>query len=637
MNQSQRLTRHFLQLALLGASASGMSSRAFAIAQGDDAQTVQLLQSHFVEPCACDSSLGEAFPNVLANRIGKTDDVFLRAQIKMINDFVASTAYPNGDKFLFWTVYELGSSDIANALIAAQEAGAHVSVLTDGKSVLVGKPKDDEDSRFSQDRTVLTRDVYARLKKAGIEVAYSDPEWSPTSTSFSPIMHEKIRILAVRQPGADIRPVFGYIGTHNDTFSDLGGDPLSSVPIERLREGGLQRHELDPNSRGNVNIAFTVRHAGILASLYKNFRDQQKVYKAGGSKGGRIRDVENQKPADFELADGTKIRLSFTYAKSSSAHNPNEDMANFFDQGLEVTQGNEQHEVLSFDKITLEQFVFSYGKVADSLKALAQAGRLPETQLIIDGNFAFQGYSHGRPMAGVFALYPQRTSKPLVFPWADVERKNIRAYAYVNYADKLHAKNTSVRYRTPDGQPRTRVYTGSTNLSGNSVSNKEIFLEIDSACAQFADVIEEQMAAVLGEESARPLNQGALYTRIMGSMRAVGLRPGKKYQEIKESYQKFIQTLGRAQESAMLTISGLNPFSLSADVTRSAWLDSLETFVDDAGSGSPEKLVKDLQKNLKETSRFYPSVPSVEIMLSLTDDAENLNPATRSTILKLFQ
>lgn len=606
------------------------------------AQTWSPWKSEFLEPCECSSSLEEAVPFVLANRLPeKFETPFLPNLVKLIDGFAADPGMPQDRKYIYWTVYELGAFDIVNALARARQAGVQVFLVTDGKSILTKPAKkekaDDEEEEnlnpkesvsILQDRHLLTREAFKVLQKAGVKIAFSDPEFEPLSTSYPPIMHEKVRIFAVR-PANKIVPVLGYVSTHNDTYSETVGDPLPSLDLERLKQGKLLRSEIEKGSRGNIQTALVIRHEGILQSLLKNARDQFEVYRQGK---GRIHDVENQKPTEFELQDGTKIKLSYTYAKTRSAYNPNSQIKEFIKERLE-TASNEKFNG------HIQQFVYSFGGASETLKDFVEANTNSKFNVWIDGSFAFEPYSQGRKMAGLFTVLTYRKKAPIDFPWKKELRTRVRSLAYVHPNDKLHTKNAHFKYEAAGGE-RHRIFTGSLNLSSNGVSNKEVFFEIDTQSDKISKVLDLQAQYIEAEGFLRPLSERALFKRVRKTANNVS------GEEIKESDPKVIRAfdafLGKLGKSAsdqfLKSMDMMSVFEVSKmNLAEPEWLKAMGEFYDRVGAEKAvNPIFQSVRENLNKTSKFFPTVPTVDILLHITENQENIEPEVRQAILDLF-
>ena len=597
-------------------------------------------RAEYISPCVCDGSLREAFPKLFANRLPQDQEAhFLEVATDLIDGFVKAPGATPSQKYIYWSVYEFNAYDIVNALIRASQAGVNVQVVTDGKSVVM--PPEDASPQVAatpqNDRNFLTRDVYKVLVDAGISVVYSNPEFKPISTSFPPIMHEKIRLFAVKND-AGITPVVGYVSTHNDTFSDTIGDPIASLSLDRIRQGQLSRSDLDPYSRGNVQNSFIVRHAGMLALLMKNFNDQYKLYGKGT---GRIANVPQRDPAHFELGDGSHVTIAFTYGQRESAYNPNQELSDFVDELSSL--GGTQSNVQSAPQINLQEFVFSYDKARDSLKNLVATNTDARIDVMIDGNFAYQSYSEGRPMSGLYTVRNGRTSNQIEMPWDSEARRSVKTYAYVNGADKLHSKSAWVHYKDAAGSDRFRMFTGSLNLSANGVSNKEVIFEIDSPSRDFVDILGAQNSYLLSSDpSVRPLAEAALFSRINSTLRAWGGKSAPRSRENLQKYSEFLAMLG-----ARTLDSRLNLFSNESDLTnplaalagRASWIAEFSKFLTSVSAGDTvvQKVVDDVSKNFAAARSFEPNLANVEVLLVLTDDVKTIKPATRNAVLDLFR
>lgn len=603
----------------------------------------------YMEPCACDETLEQTIPAVFANRLpGGRETALLDNLVSLIDGFTKSQKISNDRKYIYWTVYELGAFDIVNALVRAQEAGVRVFLVTDGKSVLTKppappkSPPTDEDADdgdqtqgatvgILQDRHLLTREAISTLRKAGVQISYSDPEFEPISTSYPPIMHEKVRIFATR-PSNRIEPLFAYVSTHNDTYSETVGDPLAKLNLDRLKRGKLTREDLEPGSRGNIQTAFILRNQKILQSLLKNARDQVETYKQGK---GRIVQVENQKPQTFELGDGTRIRLTYTYAKSRSAYNPNIQIKEFFDYLGREANGSAQV------RGHIQQFVFSYSGASETLKDFLTQNPKSSLRVWIDGSFAFEPYSQGRKMAGLYTVRTYSKRNPIDFPWRKELRSRVQSLAYVNTNDKLHTKNASFKYLEPhSGKVRHRIYTGSLNLSSNAVSNKEVFFEIDTPSKSFAELLESQAQFVEGEGYLRSVAEGSLFRRVR---KAADVLAGQKVVEndprVQTAFNRFLQMLTKSQKEDFLAQLnfGNNYYFLESDFTEPAWLESMGDIYEVAGADKAEELVTEsVRKNLQQTKRFYASVPSVDILMHITENEQKIDPEVRQAIIDLF-
>ncbi len=577
----------------------------------------QAWRAEYSDACECDSSLDEAISAHFSNRLPDPDKVahLLDVETSLIDGFVASKKIPNSKKVILWSVYELGAYDIANALIRAANAGVEVHVMTDGKSV-TKKPedlvlKDNKDKKEvdrSVDRNALTRDIFALLKKNGkIILSYSDPEWVPVSTGFSPLMHEKVRLFAKKKADALV-PLFAYVSTHNDTFSDTIGDPLSGLDMDRLRKGKLKRSELVPDSSGNIQTSMIIRHNEILQSLTKNFLDQEKIYGLGK---GRIFNVPNQDIATYKLEDGTSIRLFYTYAKRTTAYNPNILQADFI---TKMASGESNEKIV---EVNMTEFVFSYGKVGEALKLLQTRNPAP-LDIAVDGNFAILYYSRARPMAGLFTVV---SGRPIDYPWPKDARRLVNTTYYKSGQDKLHVKNTFIHYTDESGNDRYLVFTGSINLSSNAVSNKELGFEIDSPSDSVFRVNKLVQQALKEEGRLRDVSEMALLYRLLGVARTFGTDLTGN-EEAERALKEFLRKLN----------------SPSARANSKAWLPILEKFYLDVGVAEEEisNILKDVSKNLKLLPTFYPSLRNIEALLVLTEDKETLDPKTRRAVLNLF-
>jgi hypothetical protein len=585
-----------------------------------------------LKPCVCDQNFDQAIPRVFANRLTSDHEAnFLGVESELIDSFTAAKTLANSDKYIFWSVYELGAYDVANSLIRAAHAGVHVQVVTDGKSVKLPS-RSDRQYRSYQNRGEMTRDIYGLLTLAGVDVAYSNPEFKPVSTPYPPLMHEKVRIFGIKK-GNGVQPTFAYVSTHNDSYSDTIGDPIASLSRERLRKGDLKRSELVPDSFGNVQTAFIVRNSEILKSLYKNYRDQFITYGKGR---GHIADLPEQDPLDVKLSDGSTIRVAYTYAKSHSSYNPNQEQADF------VESAAARDSNIKIQSARLQQFVFSYAKVANALKDAASADA-PKVEVLIDGNFAYQPYSQGRKMAGLFSVQTYRGAKPVDYPWPRALRNSVEVKAYVNGHDKLHTKNTIITYKKAS-EFRYRIYTGSLNLSSNGVSNKEVMFEFDTSSPSFASVMDEQYKQLQSEGDLKPLAESALFMRLRQTAVSWGGKEIEDTPATVAAYKSFLKDVRPIANKSYDSLNSLafigNGIETLAQETlkQDAWTRSLSQFYDNVGAENlSSDIVNDVQKNLNQTKTFSPNVSNVELMMGLTEDKKSLSPAVRNAVLELFQ
>jgi hypothetical protein len=601
----------------------------------------------FIKPCVCDSSFEKAFPKVFANRVNTAKEAkFLKITTDLIKGFVEAEGVANSKKHIYWTVYELGAFDIVNALVEAKRAGVQVVVVTDGKSVIpkpasdlslepnidLGKKGDDDEipvAPLLADRHLLTKEAFKTLKAAKIPVAYSDPEFKPVSTPYPPIMHEKIRLFAVEKAGK-IVPTFAYISTHNDTYSETIGDPLTTVPLERLKEGQLTSQELDPRSKGNVQTAFILRHSGLLYELLQNTLTQVTTYKNGK---GRIFDIPMREPTELTLGDGTRVQLSFTYARKRPTFNPNEGLKNF------ISELNEEPVNSVKANIHLQQFVFSYGGASEVLKDFFEKhGENVSMDVWVDGNFALEAYSQARKMSGMYTVLTYRKDSPIEYPWKKSIRQNIDGRTYANSFDKLHTKNTYIKYRKADqAEDRYFIMTGSLNLSSNGVSNKELFFVIDTPSRKFIDLMESQAEFLRNEGFLKPIDDTALFQRIKSTAKKMAGVSFKDEQRAYQAYDGFLKVLEKGRDDFRISNLMISPMSDFSNVSTFRWVNALATFLENAGAEQAiTPLTQDLNRNLKEVNKFYPSVPSVEILLHLSDQKETVDPKVRNAILDLF-
>ncbi len=601
--------------------------------------------SDYINPCQCDASFEESFPQIFANRLPEKDEAqFLKITTNLIQEFTESSEIENSKKYIFWTVYELGAFDVVNALVAAKNAGVNVFVITDGKSV-VEKPKEtdadteaEEDESESKtqavmpwvaDRHLLTKEAYKTFVKAKIPVAYSNPEFDPISTPYPPIMHEKTRMFAVKV-GSKIVPTFAYVSTHNDTYSETIGDPLTTVKLERLKKGNLSSKELDPRSKGNVQTSFILRHQEILKVVLDNIVDQLNIYKNGK---GRIFDIPNKEPQNFELKDGTKVNLSFTYGKRRPTFNPNENIKNFVGE-LVLEPANS----VKAD-IHLQQFVFSYGGASDNLKSLFEKhNESVKANIWVDGNFAFEPYSQARKMAGMYTILTYRKDMPIEYPWKKQTRENINALAYVNNFDKLHTKNSFIAYQTRHmTRERFKIYTGSLNLSSNGVSNKEMFFVIDTDSPLFIKTMKKQREFLGKEGYLKPIDDSGLFLRIKRTSKKLAGVSFSNEEDAYTAYYDFLKVIDKKARNYIQDTFTLKPYLDLSSINAYKWIDALGEFLNSVGAEKAvEPITLDIQKNLKETEKFFPSVSSVDIMLHLTEQSETLDPKVRQSVLDLF-
>ncbi len=569
----------------------------------------------FSKPCLCDDSTQEAIPALWSNwnQPQRYFD-FLSLLANSIDDFTADKNIPNKEKLILWSIYELGTFDVANALIRARKAGVEVRVVTDGKSVRM-PPKNHPNYYNYRDRGVLTRAVYQDLVNAGVSVSFSTPEWTPQSTLFPPLMHEKVRVFA-QKSAKGLLPLVAYVSTHNDTYSDTIGDPLATVTMERMKKGPLQRSEIAPLSFGNVQLSFVIRHAVLIQNLIANFLIQEKVYGQGT---GRISQVPDTKPAAYSMKDGSRIVLSYTNGKPNG-FNPNMLQAQFI-----MDHRTQMQSAL------LTEFVFSHTKTEQALLELVKANPAIRLQVAIDGNFAFQDYSMGRSMAGLYTVQGFRSDSNVLYPWAKEIRKNTYALSFNSHQDKLHLKNSIYSYKNAQGAFRYRIYTGSTNLSGNAASNREISFEIDTSSPHFAKVMYAQWGLLIKDPFMRPLAKEALLNRLMASARAAGDRPNSNLQTVLASLNQLISNLANstvafapimnAAPKPNPTVMAVNQFYTQLNLPKSAQFVS-----------------QDLHGNIQKTSRFWSGLSSVEVMLLLTQTKnDEPNPARHKAVLNLFK
>jgi hypothetical protein len=594
--------------------------------------------SSYMTPCECDDKFEQAFPAIYANRLDtKNEARFLDLTTDLIEGFTASKEIPNSKKYIYWTVYELGAFDIVNALVAAKKAGVQVFVVTDGKSV-VQKPKTESEQMTTQsnmqawvaDRHLLTKEAFKTLGKAKIPVIYSNPEFEPISTPYPPIMHEKIRIFAVKE-GKDIVPTFAYVSTHNDTYSETIGDPKTSIQLERLKKGNLTKEELDPRSKGNVQTSFIVRNQELLKVLLENTLDQIEVYKNGK---GRIFDLPNKEPLLVTLGDGTTINLSFTYGRRRPTYNPNEHIKNFVGELADLPKDSFQAD------LHLQQFVFSYGGASDNMKRLMENhSQNVKMNVWVDGNFAFEPYSQARKMAGMYTVLTFRKDMPIDYPWKKTTRQNVDARAYVNSFDKLHTKNSFVEYKRSDmKKPRYRIFTGSINFSSNGVSNKEMFFAIDTASTAFVNTMKAQRSFLENEGYLKPIDDSGLFLRLKSTSKKVAGATFASDELAYQAYANFLNVIEKRRVESLLegyqiAVKDFFPW----DSVKVKWVDSLAEFFSAVGAEKAvEPVTQDVHKNLRQTKRFYPSVASVDILMHLTEQSEALDPGVRQSVLDLF-
>lgn len=566
----------------------------------------------YLEPCDCRGSLEEAIPQVLSNHSPlRQNAVFNEILPNLIRAYAFDTSVPAAEKGIFWTVYELGSQDIVNALIEAKAAGLRVELITDGKSIL-NNPEGAVDPSRSFQRELLF-DAYRRLRAAGVRVVYSNPDWNPSGNLYPRIMHEKIRIFA-RKIRSRWRPLFAYVSTHNDTYSEMLGDPLESLSPERMREGHLLSTELLEGSRGNVQTSFIVRNVDLLKELWTNYQAQAELYGQGR---GNIKELTPRPPLEISLGDGTKIVMAFTFGRRS-AFNPNERQAKF------ITDLATDPE-LNTTRVRLTQFVFTYGKVEDALKVLAQSEAKP-IEAIVDARAAFEAYTQARAMAGLFSVTDYRPGNYIDYPWKKDLRKKIFLKTYSHKHDRLHLKNSYIRYRRGDEPVRFRIYTGSLNLSSNGSANKEVAFEIDTPSTHFARVMENQWNQLQTEGSLYNFADEALLSRLKGVGQRFGVRI-ENAPEARASLQSFLTAIGQPNL----------PDIISAPFVRPEWMSSLGEFYGNVGASALERdrILNDVDANLQQVNRFYPSLSNLEVFLNLSQKADML-PSVRAAILRLF-
>ncbi len=570
-----------------------------------------------MEPCSCQESFDKAIPAIFANRRQSAQDAaFNEILPNLVRRYADENSVPAREKAIFWTVYELGSADIVNALLYAHARGLKVEVLTDGKS-LIQNPGSDGDERSFQRQ--MLKDAADRLRAAGVTVRYSNPDFTPRGNLYPRIMHEKIRLFA-RKIRNRWQPLFAYISTHNDSYSEMRGDPLESLSMERIREGRLLDEEMIAGSRGNVQTSFILREQRLLQEIFANFRAQMTLYGLGV---GHIQDLPQRKPLVVDLEDGTQIRMGFTFGRRS-ALNPNEWQAQFYDQ-LSAEGASVQA------NIRLTEFVFTYGKVEEALKTLVGT-QSPPIVALVDQRSAFQPYTQARAMAGLFSLTDYIPSRPIDYPWKKSLREKVIVKSYNHPHDRLHLKNSLIRYRRGRAAERYRIYTGSLNLSSNGAANKEIFFEIDTASKRFLKVMDDQWEGLSAEGNIKDFAMEALLNRLKG----VGSQQSWIFKDevvVEDSLRIFMGRLAGAALDASLPTLFPNPQAPQ----RLRWVNALGEFYKNATTAvDPELLLSEVELNLAETVRFYPGLSNVEFFLNLNHKPD-MSPAIRQAILNLYQ
>jgi len=340
-------------------------------------------------------------------------------------------------------------------------------------------------------------------------------------------------------------------------------------------------------------------------------------------------------PTEIELGDGTKVQLSFTYArkKAKGIINPNEGLKNFLaDLTLEP-----QNSIAA--EIHFQQFVLSYGGASETIKEfLEKHTKNVSMNVWVDGNFSLEWYSQARKMAGLYTVFKNAKSVYVERPWWYKTRENIEARTYDNNFDKLHTKNTYIAYRkASQNEDRFFITTGSLNYSANGISNKELHFVIDTPSSKFVDLMRAQAKFIETEGYLRPIDDAALFRKIKSTSKKMAGVSIKDEAHVFEAFDDFLKVLNKGKEQFVMNSLMMSPFSELSDDSSFQWVNSLGTFLEDVGAEKAAGPLKvDLKKNLNEVQKFYPSVSSVEILLNLSEQSENPDPKLRVAILDLF-
>lgn len=358
----------------------------------------------------------------------------------------------NSKKTLILVRYEAGDMRVADALVAAKNAGyAKVYFVTDSNVIMNGKfdgapfnsdfdgatYQDNENAKFV--KRLLAEGFKFNDPKYGI---YLQPLYDRRNDQMAPIMHEKELFLATEKNDGALDIVF-INGTNN----------MSRAP--RINRA--------------INVAdqdlarFAYDHALALADLFKNKLPIDKL--------------KAKPPLRVTYADNTYAELAFT----DGQYNMNDRMASMFDDA--AANPNER----KVKGVWFSENVLTNGKIVNSLKNLMQAQSDFGVTGVFDGwNAGVYGYELSASMAGYPVIRPAPNA-PAALGWRPRLTSRTRLFVYQRGREEkpettltgvpfgrhlLHDKTAMVAI-SEGGRDWLYVFTGSFNAS-NHFQNAEL-------------------------------------------------------------------------------------------------------------------------------------------------------------------
>jgi hypothetical protein len=387
------------------------------------------------------SSEAVEIPSQLKNRMEFRQD-FPAIEIAAIWEAINDKSIPNSEKEIILIRYSLGDKRVSEVLAAAKKAKIKTTLIADLNLLVTVDFQPDEKWTSDPARFKIPKNDgkpsswLAQLLEAGFQIGrdlLTQPIYhAPDADDRKPIMHEKATLIRV--------------GNKTTLFKGTGN--------------------LAPNPR--YNRVFKISDPLVYQDYYEHVQDLIKVY----SEGKPTSEISTKNRKRIVYQDGTYLELAYTNGKL----NPNNRIVDALTQN-KLIDG------------TLSHFVITHRGFTEALEKAMELNKQAKLFVVADDRFAelkgwglaaiFEGIKtvtqFGRGMDG-FSPDLFRRIETLIYqrPAIDPITGEIR----VEYSQEgspvaryvWHDKTTLLTLQKPSGEKLNLLYTGSFNLSNNSVN-----------------------------------------------------------------------------------------------------------------------------------------------------------------------